>query len=155
MRVGPVGEGWRVGTTTLMNERVSIGGNALVPQGSGPIAEPLELWARSPRKDPTKRTELAQLWIEAEILRLLAYQAQARRQRGVPGPEGSLLKLGNALLRQRIGVFVVGLLGAAGTLCDYDATPRGIAVGSGHRFPRQQVQIVGRRHFRDYAQHAR
>jgi len=60
------------------------------------------------------------LWIEAEVLRLLAYQAQARRQRGVPGPEGSLLKLGNALLRQRIGIFVVGLLGAAGTLCDYD-----------------------------------
>ena len=120
MRVGPVGEGWKVGTTTLMNERVSIGGNSLVPQGRGPIAEPLELWARSPRKDPTKRTELAQLWIEAEVLRLLAYQAQARRQRGVPGPEGSLLKLGNALLRQRIGIFVVGLLGAAGTLCDYN-----------------------------------
>jgi len=36
-RLGEVGEGWRVSLTTLMNERVSIGGT-VPPKGSGPIA---------------------------------------------------------------------------------------------------------------------
>ena len=36
-RLGDVGDGWRVSLTTLMNERVSIGG-AIPPAGSGPIA---------------------------------------------------------------------------------------------------------------------
>ena len=36
-RLGDVGEGWRVSLTTLMNERVSIGGQ-VHPRGSGLIA---------------------------------------------------------------------------------------------------------------------
>ena len=36
-RLGDIGEGWRVSLTTLMNERVSIGGQ-VHPQGSGLIA---------------------------------------------------------------------------------------------------------------------
>ena len=35
--LGEPGDGWRVALTTLMNERVSIGG-AMPPRGSGPIA---------------------------------------------------------------------------------------------------------------------
>ena len=34
-RLGDAGDGWRVSLTTLMNERVSIGG-AIPPQGLGP-----------------------------------------------------------------------------------------------------------------------
>src|SRR5205814_3086918 len=37
-RLGDVGQGWAVALTTLMNERVSIGGN-VAPRGSGPIGE--------------------------------------------------------------------------------------------------------------------
>jgi alkylation response protein AidB-like acyl-CoA dehydrogenase len=124
LRVGPVGEGWKVGTATLMNERVSIGGN-VAPRGSGPIAEALEVWARSDRKDPVHRDRLARLWIEAEVLRLGNIRAQALREKGVPGPEGSVLKLGGALLNQRIDSFTVDLLGPSGMLCSgYDLHSR-------------------------------
>ena len=37
-RLGDVGEGWRVSLTTLMNERVSIGGS-VPPRGSGLIGD--------------------------------------------------------------------------------------------------------------------
>ena len=33
LRLGDVGEGWRVAQTTLMNERVSIGGGAMPREG--------------------------------------------------------------------------------------------------------------------------
>ena len=115
-RVGPAGEGWKVATTTLMNERVSIGGT-VAPRGSGPIAQALQVWSTSRRRDPVARDRLARLWIEAEVLRLGNMRAQALRERGVPGPEGSILKLGGALLNQRISEFTVDLLGPDGMLC--------------------------------------
>ena len=115
-RVGAVGEGWKVATATLMNERVSIGGT-VAPRGSGPIAQALQVWSSSGRRDPVSRDRLARLWIEAEVLRLGNIRAQALREKGVPGPEGSILKLGGALLNQRISEFTVGLLGPDGMLC--------------------------------------
>src|SRR4051794_18357603 len=42
-RLGDIGDGWRVSLTTLMNERVSIGG-AIAPRASGPIAAALNIW---------------------------------------------------------------------------------------------------------------
>ena len=42
-RLGEVGEGWRVAMTTLMNERVSIGGN-VAPRSAGPIGDALRIW---------------------------------------------------------------------------------------------------------------
>src|SRR4029434_7149497 len=33
LRLGDIGEGWRVAQTTLMNERVSIGGGPLLREG--------------------------------------------------------------------------------------------------------------------------
>jgi len=122
LRVGPEGEGWKVATATLMNERVSIGGTVW-PRGTGLIAAALEVWASLPsnRQDPVRRDQLAQLWVDAEVLRLGNIRAQAQRQKGVPGPEGSVLKLGSALLNRRISSFVVDLLGADGMLCSgYD-----------------------------------
>jgi alkylation response protein AidB-like acyl-CoA dehydrogenase len=116
LRVGPVGDGWRVATTTLMNERVSIGGT-VAPRGSGPIAQALDTWASASRHEAVERDRLARLWVEAEVLRLGNVRAQALRQKGVPGPEGSILKLGGALLSQRIHTFIVDLLGPAGMLC--------------------------------------
>jgi alkylation response protein AidB-like acyl-CoA dehydrogenase len=113
-RVGAVGEGWGVAVTTLMNERVSIGG-AVEPRGSGLIARALEVWARKPGT-AVQRDRLARLWIEAEVVRLLNLRAEQVRQRGTPGPEGSVSKLARALLDQRITAFTLELLGADGAL---------------------------------------
>ena len=45
--LGSPGDGWRVSLTTLMNERVSIGG-AIPPKGSGTIAHLMKAWADAP-----------------------------------------------------------------------------------------------------------
>ncbi len=114
-RVGPVGEGWRVAHTTLMNERVSIGG-AVAPRGSGPIGAAVAAWRASTSRRPAHRESLLRLWVEAEVLRLGNLRAQALREKGTPGPEGSVLKLGSALLMQRITDLTVDLQGPAGML---------------------------------------
>ena len=44
-RLGGVGEGWGVSITTLMNERVSIGGT-VPPRGSGLIGEAVKIWKK-------------------------------------------------------------------------------------------------------------
>jgi alkylation response protein AidB-like acyl-CoA dehydrogenase len=116
-RLGKPGDGWRVSLTTLMNERVSIGGT-IVPQGSGPIAEAVRIWRGLPdeRKDATTRDELMKLWIEAEVLRLTNIRAGQNRKVGVPGPEGSTGKLAFAEGNKKIYDFCVSLLGAEGML---------------------------------------
>jgi alkylation response protein AidB-like acyl-CoA dehydrogenase len=140
-RVGGIGEGWHVAVTTLMNERVSIGG-AIAPRGSGPISGALRAWEQAPDRNPARRAELIRLWVEAEVLRLGALRASALRERGTPGPEGSVLKLGGALLDQRIQSFSVSLLGPAGTLSGgYDPPPRDDTVD--HFLASQSETIAG------------
>ena len=115
LRVGEPGQGWSVANATLMNERVSIGGN-VAPRGGGAIGRAVEVWKARADHEPVLRERLAGLWIEAEVLRLGNMRAQSLRQAGVPGPQGSLLKLGDAELGQRIVNFIVDLLGAHGML---------------------------------------
>jgi alkylation response protein AidB-like acyl-CoA dehydrogenase len=114
-RLGGLGEGWHVALTTLMNERVSIGG-AIAPRGGGAIGEAVRLWSERTDKDPVMRDALARLWVEAEVNRLTNIRASQLRSRGTPGPEGSTAKLGFAELNQRIFEFCVNLLGPAGML---------------------------------------
>src|SRR5215211_115869 len=63
-RLGDEGDGWRVSLTTLMNERVSIGG-AIQPKGSGPIGEAVKIWRQKGHSDPALKDQLMQLWTEA------------------------------------------------------------------------------------------
>jgi alkylation response protein AidB-like acyl-CoA dehydrogenase len=114
MRVGEVGEGWRVANATLMNERVSIG-SEVAPRGSGPIARAVRAWHEY-GGGAARRDRLMQLWIDAEVLRLGSLRAQAKREKGVPGPEGSILKLVQGRLLTDVAELVVDLMGPAGTL---------------------------------------
>jgi alkylation response protein AidB-like acyl-CoA dehydrogenase len=110
-RLGDVGEGWGVSLTTLMNERVSIGGQ-VSPRGSGVIAVAVNEWKRSPgRHDAVARDALVRLWIDAEVNRLTNMRASQGRRKGTPGPEGSVGKLAMAGLNQRIMSFVMDLMG--------------------------------------------
>jgi alkylation response protein AidB-like acyl-CoA dehydrogenase len=116
-RLGNVGDGWRVSLTTLMNERVSIGG-AIPAKGSGTIAAAVKQWKDTPdeRKDPATRDELMKLWARAEVLRLTNIRASQNRKSGTPGPEGSIGKLASADLNKAIYEFTVNLMGAEGML---------------------------------------
>ncbi|MFG2755161.1 acyl-CoA dehydrogenase family protein [Streptomyces wuyuanensis] len=117
-RLGPVGEGWKVAQTTLMNERVSIGGMRLPREGGmiGPVA-------RTWRERPELRTHdlhqrLLTLWVEAEVARLTGERLRQQLAAGQPGPEGSGMKLGFARLNQEISGLEVELRGEEGLLYD-------------------------------------
>ena len=114
-RIGDVGEGWRVAMTTLMNERVTIGGGSGPPKaGSGAIAEALRIWAEEPHaaRTPATKDRLMRLWCESEALRLTNLRAAQNRRVGTPGPEGSIAKLMFAEVNKRVYELCVDLLGA-------------------------------------------
>ncbi len=114
-RLGDVGEGWRVSLTTLMNERVAIGGQ-VSPRGGGFIGEVVKLWDQHGHTDPVKRDHLMRLWIRAEVGRLTNIRASQLRAVGNPGPEGSIAKCAMAELNKRLGEFALELLGPDGML---------------------------------------
>lgn len=118
--LGDVGEGWRVATTTLMNERVALGGSTS-PKGSGTIATLVDLWQkRGHELDDTARAQMrdrvAQLWIEAEVGRLTTLRARSNATVGNPGPEGSVGKLASAELNKKIWNASMDLQGPEGML---------------------------------------
>ncbi|MFN0093054.1 MAG: acyl-CoA dehydrogenase family protein [Acidimicrobiales bacterium] len=117
-RLGEVGEGWRVGLTTLMNERVAIGAGGAPARGSGTISLAVKAWNQLPedRRDPAHKDELMRLWVEAEVTRLTNIRAGAMRKMGTPGPEGSVGKLSFAELNKRISSFALNLMGAEAML---------------------------------------
>ncbi|MBP6729676.1 MAG: acyl-CoA dehydrogenase family protein, partial [Microthrixaceae bacterium] len=117
MRVDEVGRGWAVSITTLMNERVSIGGGT-PPRNSGPIGQLLDLWKRTPDTTAVQRDEFMRLWSQAEINRLTNIRASQNAKLGTPGPEGSIAKLAMADLNKLIYSFAIDLLGASGMLFD-------------------------------------
>jgi alkylation response protein AidB-like acyl-CoA dehydrogenase len=114
-RLSEVGDGWRVVLTTLMNERVAIGGG-VAPRGSGFIAEALKVWKQYGHDDAVLRDEITKLWVRAEVLRLTNIRASQMRSVGNPGPEGSIGKAMSADLNKDISSFTVGLMGADGML---------------------------------------
>ncbi|GAA1575624.1 MULTISPECIES: acyl-CoA dehydrogenase family protein [Streptomyces] len=113
-RIGAVGRGWDVARTTLMNERVSIGGMR-IPREGGMIGRLAEAW----RERPALRTHahhqrLLGLWVEAEVARLAAERLRQQLAAGQPGPEGSGMKLTFARLNQEISGLEVEFLGEDG-----------------------------------------
>jgi len=120
-RIGDVGAGWRVALATLANERVTIGGTSRRERGMGPIGRAVDLWQDGAVRSAAERDHLMRCWVAAEVLRLTAIRAEEARERGTPGPEGSILKLATGLTEQRIYDLCVSLLGADGMLIsDYD-----------------------------------
>jgi len=118
--LGRIGEGWKVATTTLMNERVALGGGS-AGKGGGPIRTLVNLWHR--RRDEltdaqrvVHRDRVAELWIRAEVIRLTNQRAKDRARTGTAGPEGSLGKLMTAELNQHIFETCTTLVGADGML---------------------------------------
>ena len=88
--LGQPGDGWRVSLTTLMNERVSIGG-AIPPKGSGPDPRRSSRRGRSCPDDRNGRGDARrgdEAVDRAEVLRLTNIRAIAEPQDGRPGPRG-------------------------------------------------------------------
>jgi alkylation response protein AidB-like acyl-CoA dehydrogenase len=110
-RIGAVGEGWKVATGTLMNERVAIGGGA-TPREGGMINSAARSWREHPElRTPGLHDQLLRLWAEAEVARLAGARLRQQLAAGQPGPEGSAAKLVFARLNQEISGFEAELLG--------------------------------------------
>jgi alkylation response protein AidB-like acyl-CoA dehydrogenase len=121
-RLGDVGAGWKVGMSTLMNERVMFGGRGM---SSGPVETALELYKRNRPADPELRSRLIQLWIKAHVGSLSNARAAANIARGVPGPEGSIGKIGFAEVNQEGYNLCLDILGDESMLYDsYEMTER-------------------------------
>jgi alkylation response protein AidB-like acyl-CoA dehydrogenase len=113
-RLGAVGEGWAVAQTTLMNERVSIGGQT-IPREGGMIGIVADLWRDRPElRSPALHDALLRLWVDAEAARLTGVRLRQQLAAGQPGPEGSASKLLFARLNQEISALELDLLGEEG-----------------------------------------
>jgi alkylation response protein AidB-like acyl-CoA dehydrogenase len=118
-RIGPVGEGWKVATATLMSERVSIGSGRAAPREAGMIGPAAVTWRAHPElRTPGLHDRLLRLWTEAEVARLAAERMRQQLAAGQPGPEGSAAKLVFARLNQEISGLDVELNGVAGLRYD-------------------------------------
>jgi alkylation response protein AidB-like acyl-CoA dehydrogenase len=117
--VGGEGNGWAVAITTLMHERATLafGLQIAVKLALRELIDAAgELGAAA---DPLVRDRLAQLYIEAEVLRLNAYRGLSAIMRdGVPGPEGSLGKWQWAEVNQALTELAMDLRGPRAVLHD-------------------------------------
>jgi alkylation response protein AidB-like acyl-CoA dehydrogenase len=113
-RLGAEGEGWRVATATLNNERVAIGG-AAAPRGGGMVGVVTDTWRSHPeRRTSALHERLVQLWVEAEVARLTGQRLRQKLAVGQPGPEGSAMKLTFARLAQQLSGLELEILGEEG-----------------------------------------
>jgi alkylation response protein AidB-like acyl-CoA dehydrogenase len=112
-QLGAEGRGWMVATTTLMNERASIG-SAMASFGSDRVAQVLRLFEERGAGNAVLRDRVVQVWIGGELSRIMSVRASQLGQSGDPGPVGSVGKLFGAEHALRINELTIDLLGAEG-----------------------------------------
>jgi len=97
--LGGLNNGWQVGLTTLMYERLALGFGLQVRlrialDGLIELARRMEKEGRVLTKDPVMRQKIAQLWIDTECLKYLGARAITKLLKGeIPGPEASIGKM--------------------------------------------------------------
>jgi alkylation response protein AidB-like acyl-CoA dehydrogenase len=118
--LGPQNQGWQVGVTTLMFERVSIGSLLQVEREMAQLLDLVRAISRNglpAGRDPDVRQQVAQFHVECQAIRYSSLRQLTRRLRGLPpGPEGSTIKLFRSELMLRMTSFARQLLGSYGQL---------------------------------------
>jgi alkylation response protein AidB-like acyl-CoA dehydrogenase len=106
--LGGVDNGWTVGMTTLMYERLALGFGLqvrlrLALDGLIDMARRVEKTGPGVTKDPVMRQKIAQLWIDTECLKYTGARAITKLLKGeLPGPEASAGKIGWVETHQRL-----------------------------------------------------
>jgi len=117
-RLGEEGEGWQVAMTTLLHERGTLGFALTAALESG-VNRLLDVARERVNGDSGIRERVAAEWIELQALRYTNYRSLGAYQRtGIPGPEGSAIKLRWSEQNQRMTKLGRELLGAEGILDD-------------------------------------
>jgi alkylation response protein AidB-like acyl-CoA dehydrogenase len=114
-RIGPVGNGFRVALTTLMNERASLGSGPHADLGRIPDAQVVALLKHTGHaEDPRFRQQTAQLIALARVAELTTTRLLDAVPAGaVPGPELAAAKLLRTELLSRTSDLVTEALGPA------------------------------------------
>ncbi|GAA1395050.1 acyl-CoA dehydrogenase [Pseudonocardia kongjuensis] len=113
-RLGDVGQGWAVATTTLNGERVAIGDRAPTRE-SGMIGVVARTWRDNPeRRTAELHDRLLRLWVDAEVGRMSAQRLRQKLATGTLGPEGAAMKIGFARISQELSGLELELLGEEG-----------------------------------------
>ena len=133
--LGEAGEGWAVAMTTLLHERGTLG-LALATRAQITASELAEHARKLGRgSDPLVRQKIAQHTIEARALQLNGYRAvTAVKRNGIPGPEGSILKLMWSELNQRMTETAMDIAGPASQV--------GAGAGWKHQFLRSRANTI-------------
>jgi len=117
-RLGEEGEGWQVAMTTLLHERGTLGFALTAALESG-VNRLLDVARERVNGDSGVRERVAAEWIELQALRYTNYRSLGAYQRtGIPGPEGSAIKLRWSEQNQRMTKLGRELLGGEGILDD-------------------------------------
>jgi alkylation response protein AidB-like acyl-CoA dehydrogenase len=132
-RLGEVGQGWQVALTTLMHERLAVGGG----QGGGldvpqllQLARGLELEDGPAIKNAAVRERIADWYVKSAGLRYTTFRTMTALSRGQqPGPEASIAKVVVASKLQDLSAFALELEGEAGILQGSDAPMHGLFQG--------------------------
>lgn len=119
-RLGGVGDGWKVALTTLMNERLAIGGS--IATGFAEIKElvdELKIATGTAIDNPAVRSRLADWYAKSAGLKNTAARAISALSKGeTPGPENSIGKLVAGGMMQDIAKFALDLQGLGGAIVD-------------------------------------
>ncbi len=123
--LGKEGDGWKLSMQQLQTERVALSRPGAI-WGSGPSARELVdgLVAAGRFKNTLVRDEAVKLWIEGEILRLLALRSLSDRMNArESGPEGAVRKMVAAPHGQRVLDLAKRSQGVAGMVKNRDVLP--------------------------------
>ena len=119
--LGQPGRGWEVAITTLLHERGTLGA-ALASRAAITTMELVDLVRASGQgNNELLRQKVAQHYLESRLLQLNGYRAVTQMMRsGIPGPEGSIMKLFFSELNQRVYETAMETMGMSGLVYDGD-----------------------------------
>lgn len=125
-RLGEVGEGWRVALTTLMSERLSLGGGGTeIGLGLDAVTAHVgkHIGGLSPERQALTRQQFGRAYVDNLGVRYTGYRQLSKVSRGeLPGPEASAGKLAGTGAARDLADLAVRLLG---TDAVYGATESG------------------------------
>jgi alkylation response protein AidB-like acyl-CoA dehydrogenase len=128
-RLGEVGQGWQVALTTLMHERLAVGGgtgSALDVKELMGLARTLELEDGPAIKNASVRERIADWYVRSAGLKYTTYRTMTALSQGKqPGPEASIAKIVVASKLQDLSAFAMELEGEVGALKGEDAPAHG------------------------------
>ena len=122
--VGDLHDGWRVARTTLMNERFATGSLGSSQSAFDALLELTTTMGRG--SDPVVRQQLARVFTLGKLFDLTNARVRtALAKGGIPGVEGSILKLAIAQLGTAVADLGVAVCGAGGGLVGDEAPEHG------------------------------